>query len=80
MSGDSICAGDTVIVKRQKDDFTPDAILALRVGSDEFTLKRMRRKGEWVELISSNQEFPVIEVHMSTIDIEGKYVGLIRRC
>ncbi len=80
MSGDHICEGDIAIIRKHVQSEPPrDAILAVRVGSDEFTLKRLRFKRQAVELLPSNPQFPVVEVPADHVTILGIYVGLLRR-
>lgn len=79
MSGDFICEGDIAIIKKQRDGFRKDDILAVRVGSEEFTLKRVNLKKNSVQLLPSNPEYAVVEVPFEEVTIIGKYVGLLRR-
>lgn len=79
MSGDFICDGDIAIIKRQSEGFSKDDILAVQVGSDEFTLKRVSRHLNTVQLIPSNPQFAVHEVPSENVTILGKYMGLLRR-
>lgn len=79
MSGDYICEGDVAIVRKQTKDLHAKDILAVRVGCDEFTLKRLRRQGDFVELLPSNPQVEVIRVPCDQVEIVGKYLGLLRR-
>lgn len=79
MSGDHICEGDLAIIKQHNGEYAPDDILAIRVGSDTFTLKRLRFRHNAAELVSSNPEHPTITVNADSVDIAGKFVGLLRR-
>ena len=80
MGGDAICDGDIAIVRKQREGFCRKDILAVRVGTDEFTLKRLRYKNfKQVELLPSNPQYPVIEVLAAEIWVVGVYVGLMRR-
>ncbi len=79
MSGDFICEGDIAIIKKQSDAFASDAILAVRVGTDEFTLKRLHHKKNTIELVPSNPQYSVVEVPSENVTVIGKYLGLLRR-
>ncbi len=79
MSGDFICEGDIAIIKKQSEGFRKDDILAVRVGSDEFTLKRLHYKKNTVELVPSNLQYAVVEVPSEQVTVIGKYLGLLRR-
>lgn len=54
-------------------------IIAARIG-DEVTLKRLRRKGNTIELLPENPDFKPIVIDSKANDfvIEGIYVGIIR--
>jgi repressor LexA len=79
MSGDFICEGDIAIIKKQRDGFRKDDILAVRVGSEEFTLKRLNKIKNLIQLLPSNAQYPVLEVASEQVTVIGKYVGLLRR-
>ncbi|MBI2602592.1 MAG: repressor LexA [Deltaproteobacteria bacterium] len=79
MSGDYICEGDVAIVRKQTKGLQTKDILAVRVGSDEFTLKRLHRKRNIVELLPSNPQYKVMSVPAEQVEIVGKYLGLLRR-
>ncbi len=79
MSGDAICDGDVAVIKKQRDGFRKDDILAVRVGNNEFTLKRMVLKKNTVQLISSNPDYSPMLIPSEQVNVIGKYVGLLRR-
>ena len=79
MSGDFICDGDIAIIRKQRTGFHRDDILAVRVGSEEFTLKRIVQKKGTVQLLPSNPQYEVVDVPSEQVTIIGKYVGLLRR-
>jgi repressor LexA len=55
-------------------------IVVARLDDDEVTVKRFRRRGNRVELLSANSEFAPIEVDLrqQSLTIEGLGVGIIR--
>ncbi len=77
MSGDAIADGDIAMIKLQKDANKGD-ILALRI-DDEITLKRIKLIGDIAQLLPSNPEFPVRDVHAENLQIIGKLVGVVRK-
>lgn len=80
MSGDHICDGDFAVIRSWKEGVIEKAhIYALRIGSDEYTLKRVRVIEDHVELLSSNPDYPVMRISSEDIEIVGVYVGLWRR-
>jgi len=77
MLGDQICDGDMAVIKKQQDWCAGD-IVALRVDGDEFTLKRLKAQGDYIDLVPSNPDYPVVQVQADRLKIIGKYVGLLR--
>lgn len=78
MAGDAILDGDIGIIQLQSEAL-PHEIVAVRVGRDEVTLKRIRRCDAWIELIPSNPECSVRRVPADEVEIVGKLTGIIRR-
>ncbi len=78
MSGDAICDGDIAIIKHQNEAFAQD-IVAVRVGQEEVTLKRVRLCRQFVELVPSNKAYEVRRVSAEQVEIVGKLVGVVRR-
>jgi DNA polymerase V len=78
MRGAGIFDGDLLIVDRSAE-CSDGSIVVARLG-DEFTLKRMQRKGERMFLQPENDEFEPIEVtEDSDCEIWGRVVGSVRR-
>ncbi|MCB1044764.1 MAG: transcriptional repressor LexA [Acidobacteria bacterium] len=78
MAGDAIADGDIAIIQ-PKSEAAPHEIAAVRVGTDEVTLKRVRLRGTWVELIPSNPNYPVRLEPADQVSIIGILRGIIRR-
>lgn len=78
MSGDAICDGDIAIIKRQHH-YEKGSIMAIRIGADEFALKRLAFEGSMVKLLSSNPDYPIVYFCAEHINIAGKFVGLLRK-
>ena len=78
MRGAGIFDGDLLIVDRAVS--CPDgSIVVARLG-DEFTLKRILRKGDRVFLSPENEAFQPIEVtEDSDCEIWGRVIGSVRR-
>ena len=74
-----ILEGDLLAVHRTDDARTGQVVVA-RVG-DEVTVKRLRRRGNSVQLLPENPDFEPIEVDARSgeVAIEGLAVGLLRR-
>lgn len=78
MAGDAIADGDLAVIQL-KPEANPHDIVAVRVGPDEVTLKRVRLRGSWVELIPSNPNYPVRLEPADQVQIIGVLRGIIRR-
>jgi DNA polymerase V len=78
MRGAGIFDGDLLIVDRAAA-CTDGAIVVARLG-DEFTLKRILKKGSRIFLRPENDAYPPIEVtEDSDCEIWGRVVGSVRR-
>ncbi|MBC6412551.1 MAG: repressor LexA, partial [Hyphomonadaceae bacterium] len=55
-----------------------DIVVAL-VDREEATLKRLRKSGEQVELISENPDFETRVFGPDRVEVQGILVGLVRR-
>lgn len=73
-----ILEGDLLAVHRTQDVHTGQVVVA-RLG-DEVTVKRLRRRGNAVQLLPENPDFEPIEVDARSEElvIEGLAVGVIR--
>jgi repressor LexA len=73
-----ILEGDLLAVHRTQDAQSGQVVVA-RIG-DEVTVKRLRRRGHAVQLLSENPDFKPIELDLrrDEMTIEGIAVGVIR--
>jgi repressor LexA len=73
-----ILEGDLLAVHRTQDVRAGQIVVARL--ADEVTVKRLRRRGQVVQLLPDNPEFEPIEVDLrrETLTIEGVAVGVIR--
>lgn len=78
MKGAGILDGDLVAVHRTVDVSSGQIVVA-RMG-DDVTVKRFRRRGNKVRLMSENPRFSPIEIDLAhdSLVIEGLVVGVIR--
>ncbi|RJO70464.1 MAG: repressor LexA [Myxococcales bacterium] len=72
-----ILDGDLVIVRRQ-DDADDGAIVAARV-VDEATVKRLRKRGRFVELHPANPEFQPLRLAAEEVSLLGRVVEVRRQ-
>jgi repressor LexA len=73
-----ILEGDLVAVHRE-DEARSGQIVVARI-ENEVTVKRLRRRGNSVQLVAENPEFAPIEIDLrrDSLTIEGIVVGVIR--
>jgi repressor LexA len=72
-----ILDGDLVIVKHTESANNGDIVVAL-VDGEEATLKRLRKHGSRVELMSANQQLASMIYPADRIKIQGVVVGQVR--
>ena len=82
VTGDSmidagILDGDTVIVER-RDTADDGAIVVALVDNGEATLKRLRKRGDRIELIPANTAYPPLIYPANRVQIQGVLVGQLR--
>ena len=77
MVGAGINQGDLVAVRRQPDA-TDGEIVAALIDGEEATVKRLRRQGGKVLLLSENPDYPPMEF-TDGVELIGKVVSVLRR-
>lgn len=73
-----ILDGDIVIVKRANTARNNQIVVAL-VDREEATLKRLYKKGQSIELIAENPDFPTRTFGPDRVEVQGVLVGLVRK-
>ena len=69
--------GDVVIIKEQSEANNGDIVVAL-INNEEATLKRLFKKGNFVELKAANKNFRSQIYDSTNVVIQGRLVGLLR--
>ena len=82
VTGDSmidagILDGDLVIIKHAESANNGDIVVAL-IDGEEATLKRLRKHGSRVELMSANQQLASMIYPADRVQIQGVVVGQVR--
>ena len=72
-----ILDGDLVIIRETQSANNGDIVVAL-VDNSEATLKRLRKKGNQIELIPDNQSMSPMKYSADRINIQGVVVGQVR--
>ncbi len=79
MRDEHILDGDYVLVERTSVARQGEIVVALVKGS-ETTLKRYYIEGQVVRLQPSNSEMDPIYVPIGNVSIQGRILGLVRKC
>jgi repressor LexA len=79
MRDEHILDGDYVLVERTAVAREGEIVVALVKGS-ETTLKRYYVEGQVVRLQPSNSEMDPIYVPIANVSIQGRVLGLVRKC
>jgi repressor LexA len=81
MAEDGILDGDIVVVKQQSSASDGDNVVAVLKGNTEekVTLKKFYHHGNEIELRPRNQQLKSKFYNPSSIEVRGKFVGLIRQ-
>ena len=78
MQDEAILDGDYVVVEKKKTARDGDIVVAL-IDSMEATLKRFFREGENIRLQPSNAAMKPILVAASSVQIQGRVIGVLRK-
>lgn len=78
MQDEHILDGDYVLVEKTKIAHKGDIVVALVKGSDA-TLKRFHPEGDKIRLQPSNATMKPIVVPATTVDIQGRVIGVLRK-
>ena len=65
------------VIKEQKQANNGDIVVAL-IDNQEATLKRLYKKGEFVELEAANRNYETQVYNSTKVTIQGRLVGLLR--
>ncbi len=77
MQDAGILDGDTVIIQRRDSAMNDDIVVAL-IDDEEATLKRLRHRGERIELIPANPAYQTQVYAAERVKIQGVLVGQLR--
>ena len=78
MQDEGILDGDYVLVEKARTAHNGDIVVAL-VDAAEATLKRFYREGEKIRLQPSNVNMKPIVVPASSVDVQGRVIGVLRK-
>jgi len=78
MQDEAILDGDYVLVEKTKTAHNGDIVVAL-VENYDATLKRFFREGDNIRLQPSNKTMKPIVVASSSVEIQGRVIGVLRK-
>ena len=78
MQDEAILDGDFVLVEKTKTAHNGDIVVAL-LDSTDATLKRFFREGDNIRLQPSNATMNPIIVPASSVEIQGRVIGVLRK-
>ena len=78
MQDEAILDGDYVLVEKKKTAHDGDIVVAL-IDSTDATLKRFFREGDNIRLQPSNAAMKPIIVPASSVQIQGRVIGVLRK-
>jgi repressor LexA len=73
-----ILSGDVILVERTNVAKNGQIVVAL-VRQEEATLKRFQKRGNNIDLVAENPDYPTQTYSASEVDVQGHLVGLLRR-
>ena len=78
MQDEAILNGDYVLVEKSRTAHNGDIVVAL-VDTTDATLKRFYREGDNIRLQPSNAAMKPIIVPASTVEVQGRVIGVLRK-
>ena len=75
---EAILNGDYVLVEKSRTAHNGDIVVAL-VDTTDATLKRFYREGDNIRLQPSNAAMKPIIVPASTVEVQGRVIGVLRK-
>ena len=69
--------GDIVVIKEQNQANNGDIVVAL-IEDQEATLKKLQKKGNYIELEAANHKYQKQMYEAAKVTIQGKLIGLMR--
>jgi len=69
---------DIVVIKKTSNANNGDIVVAL-VDDQEATLKRIRKRGQHIDLIPENRNYEIRTYESNRVNVQGKLSGLFRQ-
>lgn len=78
MIDEHICDGDIALIENRTDARDGEIVVALLIEDNQATLKRLYRRGMYVELQPANSQLQPLTVPANQVRVQGIFRGLLR--
>jgi len=78
MIDEHICDGDIALIENRTDARDGEMVVALLIEDNQATLKRLYRRGMYVELQPANSQLQPLTVPANQVRVQGIFRGLLR--
>ena len=78
MIDEHICDGDIALIENRTDARDGEIVVALLIDDNQATLKRLYRRGMYVELQPANSQLQPLTVPANQVRVQGIFRGLLR--
>ena len=78
MIDEHICDGDIALIENRTDARDGEIVVALLIEENQATLKRLFRRGMYIELQPANSQLQPLTVPANQVRVQGIFRGLLR--
>ena len=78
MIDEHICDGDIALIENRTDARDGEIVVALLIEDNQATLKRLYRRGMYVELQPANSQLQPLTIPANQVRVQGIFRGLLR--
>ena len=78
MIDEHICDGDIALIENRTDARDGEIVVALLIEENQATLKRLYRRGMYIELQPANSQLQPLTVPANQVRVQGIFRGLLR--
>ena len=78
MIDEHICDGDIALIENRTDARDGEIVVALLIEDNQATLKRLYRRGMFIELQPANSQLQPLTVPANQVRVQGIFRGLLR--
>jgi repressor LexA len=78
MIDEHICDGDIALIENRTDARDGEIVVALLIEDNQATLKRLYRRGMYIELQPANSQLQPLTVPANQVRVQGIFRGLLR--